>query len=280
MISLHPSVAYINEPFNIQHTPVVCKAKFDHWFTYICEKNESLYLNDIDDCIHFKYPLYDALKSTTSLKDNVKLARDYFLCLQHRITNKRPLIKDPIALFSAEWLANKFNMDVIVLIRHPAAFVGSIKSADWSHPFNHFLEQPLLMDRHLNKYRQTIEEYSRNDKNSVDQAILLWNLIHHMILEYRKNNPGWIFVRHEDLSENPIVEFKNIYNELGLDFPENVEQKINSFTHSGESKGIKRDSKSNRWSWKQRLTREEIAKIKEKTNEIASVFYNDEDWGE
>jgi len=279
MIALHPSVAYINEPFNIQHTPIVCKAKFDHWFTYICEINEKEYLKDIEECIQFKYPLYDAAKSITSLKDCAKLARDYILTLQHRATHKRALMKDPIALFSAEWLTRRFNMDAIILIRHPAAFVGSIKAADWSHPFNHFIEQPLLMKR-LEKYRDQIEEYSKENKSSVDQAILLWNLIHYMIIQYQKNRPDWLYIRHEDLSENPVDEFKKIYTKLNLDFSENIENKMRSFTQADSSKGIKRDSRSNRWSWKNRLTKEEIAIIKEQTYEIASVFYNDKDWDE
>ena len=47
----------------------------------------------------------------------------------------RPLLKDPIAVFSAEWLGDTFGMDVVVLIRHPAAFVNSIVARQLRHPF-------------------------------------------------------------------------------------------------------------------------------------------------
>ena len=278
MISLASSAAYINEPFNIQHTPRICKAEFENWFTYICEKNESMYLNDIEDCIRFKYPLSDALKHIESPKYLAKLTKDYMQSSMYRALNKRPLLKDPIALFSAEWLAKTFNMDVIVLIRHPAAFAGSLKAAQWTHPFSHFLQQPQLMEDHLYKYRHEIEEYSKNEKDSIDQAILLWNLIHHMILGYRKNQPKWTFVKHEDLSENPLNEFRKIYNKLDLDFSSDVEKKIKDFSFAGNSAGIKRDSKSNIWSWKKRLTVDEIEKIKDRTHEIANKFYTEEDW--
>ncbi len=56
-----------------------------------------------------------------------------------------PLVKDPIALFSAEWLAATFDMRVLVMIRHPAAFAASIRRRGWRHRFADFLEQPLLM---------------------------------------------------------------------------------------------------------------------------------------
>lgn len=282
MLSLSPSVAYINEPFNIHHSPRICKAKFEYWFTYVCEQNESLYANDIEDCIHFKYPLSEAFKSSTSAKDIVKLARDYLLTVKYKTLNKRPLVKDPIALFSAEWLVKKFNMDAVVLIRHPAAFAGSLKSPQWSHPFSHFLDQPLLMEQHLSSYKTEIERFAENDSNNdfVGQAILLWNLIHHMILRYKKNESNWIFVRHEDLSLNPVDEFERLYNKLDLDFTADIGNTIRSFSSPSHSGGIKRDSKSNIWSWKKRLTSDEIKRIKDGTQEIASMFYTDEEWGE
>ena len=282
MLSLSPSVAYIYEPFNIQYTPRLCRAKFTHWFTYICAQNESLYSNELNDCINFRYPLLHAIKSITSLKDAAKLSRDYFRTIKYKVTNKRPLLKDPIALFSAEWLVKEFNMDAVVLIRHPAAFAGSLKSSKWTHPFNHFLEQPLLMEQHLSEYKQEIEKYANdnNNKDHVGQAILLWNLIHHMILHYQKNNKDWIFMKHEDLSENPVREFKTIYNKLGLNFSTDIENTIKSFSSTNNSSGIKRDSKSNIWSWKKRLSTEEIKRIKKHTHKISSQFYTDNDWGE
>lgn len=279
MISLSPSVAYINEPFNIEHTPRVCRANFRYWFTHICESNQSTYFRDIRDCLDFKYPMSAALRSSKSAKDLAKLVRDFAIFAASRVSRKRPLLKDPIALFSAEWLASTFDMDVIVLIRHPAAFAGSLKSSQWTHPFNHFLEQPLLMERHLSGYRREIEEYSKNEKPILDQAILLWNLIHHMILEYSKRHPNWTFVRHEDLSENPLDEFRSIYSKLALEFPNDIEHRIQSFCTADHSKGIKRDSKSNRWSWKMRLTAEEISAIRNRTQEVADAFYSAADWG-
>jgi len=205
----------------------------------------------------------------------MRFTKDMFL-------KKRALVKDHIAVFSAEWLAKRFNMDVLVLIRHPAAFVGSLKEAKWTFPFNHFLEQPLLMQHHLSKYRSALEEYSKTDKNIVEQAILLWNLIHHMILYYRQNHPEWLFSKHEDLSRYPVEEFRNIYNRFGLNFSTHIKQEIESFSFAGSIErrvdSLKRDSKANIFSWKTRLTGDEIYKIKENTHEIASEFYTEEDW--
>jgi len=282
MIALSSSLAYIHEPFNLHHRPGICKAKFDYWFPYICDENESFYLNDIGDCLHFKYQFVEELRSAKSTNDIARLLRDYIRFTRYRVLKKRPLVKDPIAVFSAEWLARSFDMDVVVLIRHPAAFVGSIKKAKWTHPFDHFLQQPLLIQHHLCEYRSEIEEYSKTDKNIVDQAILLWNLIHHMILKYRDNNPNWIFIKHEELSRSPIEEFSNLYKSLGLTFSTVIQQEIRKFSFADQSKenlgSLERNSKSNIWAWKTRLTDDEIRKIKKNTHEIASQFYTEKDW--
>jgi len=87
--------------------------------------------------------------------------------------NIRPLIKDPIALFSAGWLYKRYNVQPIVMIRHPAAFCGSLKVANWPHPFSHFLEQPLLMETHLYPFKEEIERFAAEEMDIVDQAVLL-----------------------------------------------------------------------------------------------------------
>ncbi len=281
MVALAPPVAYIHEPFNLHRKTGISKAKFKYWFTYICDQNQFPYSDYLEDTLRFKYDFSEELKAVNSVKDSLRLLRDYIRFEKYRLLRKRPLVKDPIAIFSAEWLAKKFNMDVVVLIRHPAAFAGSLKKAKWTHPFDHFIKQPLLMQHHLDKYRLEIEEYSKTEKDIVDQAILLWNLIHQMILKYQANNPSWIFVKHEKLSKHPLKEFANIYNRLGIHFSTDIQQEIKSYSFADpniEKDPLKRDSKSNILQWKKRLTVDEIEKIKENTYEIASKFYTEEDW--
>lgn len=285
MLALPRDVGYIHEPFNLHHRPGICTATFERKFRpYICRENESLCADSLEATLKFKYAVGAELKVLRSVKDILRFFRDFGRFTDARLASKRPLVKDPIAVFSAEWLAQKFAMDVVVLIRHPAAFAGSIKRANWiHHPFSHYLDQPLLMRDHLGEYRSTLEEYAETKKGAVDQAILLWNMIHHMILGYRDNHPDWIFVRHEDLSRQPVQEFRKLYDRLGLDFTSAVQTRIERFSSDGSNPRIhtiKRDSRSNIFEWKARLTAEEIAKVKEQTHAIAMRFYNDKDWGE
>jgi len=284
MIATSSAVGYIHEPFNLHHRPGICRAKFDYWFPYISKENESIYYKPIKDTFCFSYNLINEIKSIGGLKDVARLVRDYTYFLLCRISNVRPLIKDPIAVFSAEWLASTFNMDVVVLIRHPAAFAGSLKNLNWTYPFSHFLEQSLLMKDHLSPFEKEIREYAKRKHDIIDQAILLWRLMYHMVLKYKRSHKDWIFVRHEDLSTDPLSGFRNIFERLNLQFSERVKNIVKKHSNPAnpadpsDMASIRRNSKLNIYNWKNRLTRSEIKRIRANVRDISDFFYSGEDW--
>lgn len=282
MLALSPDIAYLHEPFNIGCRDNLCTIGLDYWFAYLCDANASPYIDKLKDCLSFDIPLQRVFQITRNPKEVARVFRDYLRIKNYRLQSKRPLMKDPIALFSAPWLASRFDMSVIVLIRHPAAFAGSMKKVGWTHPFGHFLRQPLLMDEYLAEYRADIEEFSRNEKDIVDQAILLWNIIHSVILRYRSEYPEWVFVKHEELSEAPLTAFRSLYDHLDLEFTSNVQRGMERYTTTNSQRDgahrIQRDSKANLWQWKERLSAQEVERIRSETEEIAGHFYRDESW--
>lgn len=283
VLGLSSSLAYVHEPFHPGHRPGICRARFDHWFQYVCESNESAYLADLADTLRFRYHLGAGLRGIDSMKDALWLVRDYLRFAYYRTARKRPLIKDPIAFFSAEWLARRLDMEVVVLIRHPAAFAGSLKKKNWTFDFHQFTAQPLLMEHQLSRFRTQIEAYALAERDIIDQAILLWNVIHDVVINYRDRHPDWIFLRHETLSSDPLGEFRALFSYLGIDFTTSIEQALQGYSFyqaPGAVQRLRRDSQANILSWQSRLTAEEVVRIRENTSEIASRFYTDEDWGE
>lgn len=213
-----------------------------------------------------------------------KIVRDQGHSLLHKIRNDTPIVKDPIAVFSADWLSKTYDMNVLVMIRHPAAFCSSLKIKNWKFNFNNFLHQPLLMERYLNAFEKEICEYAKNEKDIIDQAILLWNCIHHTINIYQQGQPEWLFVRHEDLSNNPVDQFQSIHETFDLEFTSKAKSIIlkSSGTHNPieqqYSNEFVRNSKANIYNWKNRLSQNEIERIRKKTYEISSIFYNAHEW--
>jgi hypothetical protein len=288
MISTSATVAYISEPFNIlNYDPGICAVRFEYWFTYVCEENEGKYLGDLRNTTQWRYNLTGALKSTRHPAQAIRMAGKCAQFAWYRLSQVRPLMKDPIALFAAEWLASRLKTENVVMIRHPAAFAGSIKDRNWRHPFSHFANQPLLIRRHLQPFENQISRFAKEDRDIIDQAALLWNLIHYMILKYKETHPDWIYVRHEDLSRNPVEGFRSMFTRLGLEFSRRTTEEIrkHSFAEAGctarstgELHNLKRDSIANIDTWKARLSRPEIDRLRYQVQEISRCFYSNEEW--
>jgi hypothetical protein len=290
MLSEAPGVAYIHEPFSVTDPPGagICSARLPYWFAYITRNTEASYYQNIRKTLEFRYNWKAALQSCRSVADLRNLKEEYRFFLKHRRQGSRPLLKDPLALFSAEWLADRFNMDVVIMIRHPAAFVSSIKKLNWTHPFSHFLEQSLLMETVLSPFTAEIKEYASKEYSITDQAILLWRLLHYVTMNYQRRHRAWIFVRHEDLSQDPLVGFAQLYKQLSLEFSDQARARILEYSSSanpidtdapvGSDATLKRNSQGNMWNWKNRLTPTEIKTIRERVEDISKAFYTNEDW--
>jgi hypothetical protein len=137
----------------------------------------------------------------------------------------------------------------------------------------------------LEPFREEIEEYSTEKYSALEQAILLWRIIHYVLLKFKEDHPDWIFVRHEDLSRAPIREFGKIFDFLGLRLNSRAQKVIEKHTQAPpesepeeDMDSIRRNSRVNIFSWKRRLTTSDICKIKDGTVSIADEFYGEDDW--
>ena len=286
MLSLPADIIYIHEPFNIDIKKTGCEPEFPYRFTYVDTANEKKYMEPLQEMLDRRCP--QPSKSTsrwTRFYWSSMLAGrlDYWY---KRIPWFRPLMKDPIALFSSEWLSERFDMDVVVMIRQPASFVGSIKKAEWEFPFDHILQQPRLIQRYLSGFEAEILDYTNNKRSIVEQAVLLWKLFHTVIDHYRVEKAQWIFLRQEDVASEPVKEYKNLYKRLGITYKSKYDRVIESHSHVNGSNArltkyshIVRESSSTVNDWKDRLSHDEYQYVMSETAELALKFYTREELG-
>ncbi|HSO53721.1 MAG TPA: hypothetical protein VL330_13445, partial [Actinomycetes bacterium] len=106
--------------------------------------------------------------------------------------------------------------------------------------------------------------------------------------DYRRELPGVEVVRHEDLSADPVPAFRSLYGRLGLPFGPDAERAILAATSAGSGGGAMRwsvsgggvsktaarrlDSRANLQVWRERLTPEEVARVRELTADVADSF--------
>jgi hypothetical protein len=277
-------VGYIWEPFNPRHRPGTFPIRFPHYFHYLCAENSAGCAGPIADMLAFRYRLPAELGSLRSARDAGRMGRDWWRFARSRRRGATPLVKDPIALFSSEWLAETFDMRVLVMIRHPAAFAASIRRRGWRHRFTDFLEQPLLMRDLLAPYEAEIRAASDRPPEILDEAILLWNILYGTVAGIQERHPDWAFARHEDLAREPVGRFRDLYAQLGLRWSGAVEQLVLATSDASNPAdpvrvdAIRRNSAEQARSWRAQLSPEEIARIRGGTGPLAQRYYGDGDW--
>jgi hypothetical protein len=289
MLAEAPNVLYIHEPFNVADPPGrgVCNLRPEIWFQYIAPGERTSFQSPLGRTIALRYDLPAALRCTRSFSEARKALREYLRFRRHRRRGSRALVKDPLAVFAAEWLASAFDMHVLVMIRHPVAFAGSIRTLNWSYPFRDFLRQPRLVDDRLAPFRSEIEWFAAAQRPVLDQAVLLWRLIYHTVLQYRQRRPDWIFLRHEDISRDPVGGFARLFDQLQLPFLPKVRAQV--IRYSGDHNAaqpaeprshnaLMRHSLANLESWRSRLTPAEIERVRQAVGPIACHFYPEEPW--
>jgi hypothetical protein len=284
MLAADSSTAYISEPLNVLHRPGVYRAKVTHWYQYICEDNQNEYLAAFKELLDFDYHLWSEIRSLRSRRDFLRMGRDFLIFYNGLMRGQRVLLKDPFAVFSTAWFAKCLNCKVVITVRHPAAFASSLKRLYWPFDFRDLLDQPLLLRDFLEPYRGQMEAVSAAD--IIGQSALLWNLIYHSAHAAAQRNPDLIAVRHEDLALDPVNGFRTLYNSLGLDFNRRVEKTIQNSSSSENPVepsrkniySVKLDSRANIDNWKKRLTKEEIKRIREITEEVSLLYYSDAEW--
>jgi hypothetical protein len=286
MIASSPAVGYIQEPFLPGRRPGICAVTFPHTFAYVTDENGAAFYDHMKATLSFQFQFGAALAALKTPRDVAimfKYGTEFFFSRARRAI---PLVKDPLAVFSAEWLARRFDMNVIVMIRHPAAFASSIRRRNWSHNFSHFLQQPLLMQDHLFPFEAEIRAFANSERDILDQAALLWKLIYSIVLKYRQAHPEWIFLRHEDVASDARSHFEYLFKKLDLDFSPNVQNVIEDYSNPSKSsnsqKGAaafgKRNSKALIRNWKTELTVAEITCLRRKIGDVADAFYLDSEW--
>lgn len=286
MLALAPAVAHIHEPLNPVNRLSWLGAPPKRWFEHIDGTNADEYRPAFERLISLRPPLGHHLATVRSPRHLAANAREVAQVLSWRASRARPLVKDPIAFFSAEWLASTFDMDVVVLVRHPAAFAGSLKRNRWAFDFTNFTSQPRLVDTYLSSFADEIEAASARPPDLIDQAILLWRCINAVTLRYRDDHPDWQVWRYEDLATDPVAGARALYDRTGLAWSATSGKRVRSLSSDENpaevavkrTRDVRRDSQAAMWTWRLRLTAEEANRVRVGTFDVAETLYTDDDW--
>lgn len=230
-----------------------------------------------DAVLSWRWRLTFSLSVQKTWKKRAEVISRWLDFQRSRITGKRMLLKDPIAFFMAEWIEQRYNAQVVVCVRHPAAFVMSIETKQWRFNFDRWACQTEMAPL-FGPYWEQIVEFAKEEKPLRDGAILIWNAMYYVANNYRKDHSDWIFVRNEDVSLDPHSTFKELFQKLGLQYTAEVERYVRRNTSGSGMLDTSRDSKANAEKWKRFFTQEEQEYIKKETLAIWPFFYQESEW--
>jgi hypothetical protein len=285
MLDAADRTAWISEPFNLEREPPLLSPPPPYWFTYLTADNEAPYVDGIDELLALRFRYGRELRAVRSRRELLDALRRWRQAHSHRREPGRPLLKEPHALFSAEWLAHRFGFEVVITVRHPLAVVSSWKRLGWPFDFGHLLAQPLLLRDWLAPYEAEMRE-AVGTTGVVEQASLLWRIAYEVVAQYRDRFPAFHIVRQEDVSLEPATRFATLYEALDLPL---TERALSAIVESSDAANpvevtladphtVRLDSRTNLENWKRRLTADEISRIREITEATARRFYGDDEW--
>jgi hypothetical protein len=220
-----------------------------------------------------------------SRRDFLRMGRDAGNFFLAGLLRRRPLLKDPFAVFSLPWFIDRLGCQVVITVRHPAAFASSLKRLDWPFDFGHLLAQPLLMRDLLEPYRAQMENMLVTPEDVIGQASLLWCMIYQVVGHYLQQY-SVLVVRHEDFSIDPSSGYRKLYQALGLHFTTKVQETILKSSSADNPQELSRkavhgtqlNSRANLHNWKRRLATEEIHRVRQLTEQVAAQYYPDIAW--
>jgi Sulfotransferase family len=294
MVAGSGEVVHINEPFNRRHppglTPGILHVPPPRAYQYVGVHNEAEHLAGFRDMLRLRYNVGAELRVNRGIYDLAKMAK-YATAFSHgRLRGLLPLVDDPYMVFAAEWMAERLDCQVVMLVRHPAGIVSSLAriGTGWSDNLPDIAAQPELVRDLLAPYADELERAAREPLDPIVHGALLWRVVHAGIQRQVERNPRFVIVRYEDLAADPMTEFRALYRRLeGLTFNDAAEDAVNRGCLAGPALrqvpwgrvGFGRtafqpmQSQANAWAWRDRLSAEQVADVLERTRDVAERFY-------
>jgi hypothetical protein len=159
----------------------------------------------------------------------------------------RLLIKTVHAALSLEWLAAAFDIDVVVVLRHPASILASWLDLDFIDRYVAFEARPEI-ERLAASFDVPLP-----GPDPLEMTVWRIGLLTTALEKALARHPTWLLRTHEQLCTDPAAEFRQLYADLGLDWTPEVETHLRENDREGKGFRTQRRAVDLPDNWKQRL---------------------------
>jgi hypothetical protein len=149
---------------------------------------------------------------------------------------------------AAEWLADTFDVDVVVVLRHPANVLASWLDLDLPDRDRHLDENPVVRERYLDQWK-----VPPPGPDPLDRAVWQLGLLTTVLEEAADRHPSWRIRVHEELCADPEGEFRRLFTDLDLAWSPSVVDELARGNRPGEGFSLQRRTAELAEAWRTRL---------------------------
>jgi hypothetical protein len=194
--------------------------------------------------------------------------------LWHRlIPGYRLVVKEVAAFMCLEWLVERYDPAVLVVIRHPCPTILSElkQGTDAEASRLAMLRQPHLWDGRLPEQRAALEQA----QTPVEILAAIWALRQRVLADALARHPAWPLVFYEALCAEPVAQFRHLFQSSGLAWTPQVEQYViqSSTTQAAGLYSGRRLSAHQTDRWRQEMRPAEIAAVRRVIEPFELPFY-------
>jgi hypothetical protein len=162
----------------------------------------------------------------------------------HRVVAKS--IHSELAI---EWVASEFDVDVLILLRHPANVLASWIDVNLKDSRNSTLEtRPEIRSRYLDAWG--VRPPGTDPVERICWRICLLSAV---LEDAARRNPSWFVRTHEDLCVDPVAKFRALCVDLDLEWSTRREEYLVSHNTPGDGFKLRRVAADLPNSWEHRL---------------------------
>jgi len=163
--------------------------------------------------------------------------------------DRRVIAKSIHTQLAIDWLASEFDVDVLVLLRHPANVLASWMQVTLKDSRNATLEtRPEVRTRFLDTW-----DIRLPGPDPVEQMCWRICLLTAALEDSAQRHPDWHVRTHEDLCDDPVAKFKSLCVDLDLEWSDARADYLVSHNTPGDGFKLKRVAEDLPNSWEQRL---------------------------
>jgi len=172
------------------------------------------------------------------------------------VLGRRILVKTVHAPLAVEWLAREFDLDVLVLLRHPGNVLASWLALELNERYVRLEENELVRSRFLDRWG-----VPRPGRDPLERMVWQIGLLTTGLEEAARRHPEWVVRTHEHLCGDPTGSFRTLFDVLGLSWSEATDAYLAGSDRPGEGFHTQRVAAELPEGWRTRLDADQIASM-------------------